>query len=376
MRPHPRHAKGDLHESRSRFPHSHRATRRVHSARRGRYLPRLHRRLDLPAAFAVPGHRDPRRPRRSSDHGELGNDSKGHHQIEARRRGLRRAVANGGGGILINNSSPTIQNCLVQGNSAVDGVNYGQGGGAYVGGSKSAPLIRCTCFSGNSASHTGGGLTSTYLAHPYLSHVTFANNTADYGAGVAVEFDGLANVENSEFLGNTAYVDGGALHVLAPFGHVNMRRTLVLNNSAGGNGGGLWIPAGFTTVLNSIFDGNSAFNGGGAAAGFNGVLTVESSIFVNNTTTGSPGTTATLTSDVGPTTAINNYNLFFNNGGAATFNTSGNLGILTADPLFTNACYSLNVSSPALNAGFPELHFNNTDGTRNSMGMYGGASLP
>ncbi|HXO22313.1 MAG TPA: hypothetical protein VOA87_20530, partial [Thermoanaerobaculia bacterium] len=284
----------------------------------------------------------------------------------------------GGGGIRVDSSSPMIQNCLVTGNTATAS-SHPQGAGAYIAGSKAAPLIRCTCFQGNHSNFIGGGLESAYLAHPYLSHDTFVSNTAPYGAGISVEFDGLVSVENSEFLANVANIDGGAVHVLGPFGNADIRRTVLLANTAGSNGGALWIPAGFATVLNSIFDSNKASNGGAAATDFDGVLTVESSILVNNTTTGGVGTAA-LSAGSAPATLVENFNLFFNNvpagPGGTFFDTTGNLGNLFSDPKFGTKCYNLSPTSPALHTGLPDLHFNNTDGTRNSMGVYGGPTFP
>ena len=283
--------------------------------------------------------------------------------------------SSGGGGIRIVNASPIVQNCLIKGNTAPPSQNntHPRGGGVLISGNFAAPSILCSCLQGNHADFAGGGISTNYLAHPYLNMDTFAGNSASYGAGYSAAFSGLANIENSTFVGNSASVDGAALHVQSIFGSTLVRRTLFQNNKAAGVGGAVWVPDGFATILNSVFDGNSGGNGGAAATGYDGVLTVESSILVHNRTGNS--TSATLAADTTPvgTTLINNFNLFFGNtGGLGDFtNTTGNAGILTAHPSF-GSCYALNPGSPALNTGLPGPHFTNPNSTRNDMGMWGG----
>lgn len=286
-----------------------------------------------------------------------------------------------GGGVLIVDASPTVQNCVIEGNTAAatSANPFPRGGGAYVGGSFAAPSILCTCFRNNSSGYAGGGLSTNYLAHPYLDSDTFAGNTAGFGAGYSAAFSGTANIENSEFLGNSASVDGGAIHVLTQFGHTFVRRTVFKDNVAAASGGGAWVPAGFATILNSVFDSNVAVNGGGAAVGDDGVLAVESSIFVGNH---SRRPSSTLAGGAAPTTLVNNYNLFYKNYPVFPYpgfvSTVGNVGILTANPLFkAGTCYALGAGSPALGAGLPDLHFDNTyDSARNDMGVGGGPVVP
>ncbi len=287
-------------------------------------------------------------------------------------------TATGGAGFLIVNASPLIQNCLVKGNNATKAsYPYPRGGGGAVVGSFAAPSILCTCFQGNHSDYAGGGLSTGYLAHPYLNNDTFAGNTASYGGGYSSGFSGLANIENSAFTGNSA-IDGAGLHISTQFGATLVRRTILQGNQASGIGGGAWVPAGFATFLNSVFDRNSAGEGGAAATGYDGVLTVESSILVHNAT--SLSASAALIGDASPlgTTLVNNFNLFFGNtGGTGDFaNTTGNLGIVTGlDPLLSG-CYALGGGSPALHTGIPDYHFDNANTTVNTMGIHGGPVVP
>ena len=296
-------------------------------------------------------------------------------------------TAANGAGILITNASPTIQNCLIEGNTATaSGSNPNpRGGGVYVGGDEASPSILCSCLENNSSGYAGGGLTSAYLARPYLDNDTFAGNTASYGAGYESVFSGGANIENSEFIGNMASGDGGAMHVLAQFGESFVRRSVFSANTASGNGGAAWVPAGFATILNSIFENNSASNGGAAAVDFDGVLTVESSIVVGNTAATSD---AALVQDAGTpgTTLLENYNYFFSNTPADTLNTTGMIGDVTSSstppsvypfvlPMTSTNCYVVISATPPRHSGLPSSFFDNGNGTTNNQGI-GGPTTP
>ena len=276
-----------------------------------------------------------------------------------------------GGGIFIDNASPTIKNCLVTNNSAASATNpFARGGGAFIAGSEAAPTISCTTFANNTAQYEGAGLESDYLAHPYLDYDTFEGNSAPYGAGFASDNDGLANIENSEFLNNAAGVDGGGLHILTQWGATLVRRSVIAGNTAGSDGGGVWVAASASaTIFNSVFDGNSAPNGAGLGAAFGSTVNVESSILVN---TPSPPSSGTLAADTGTgTTLLNSYNLFFNNFGPDSLNTVNNSNIDV--PVSFVGCYCLPPGSPAIGIGMPDLHFfNSYNGARNDAGAHGG----
>ncbi|HEV3076435.1 MAG TPA: right-handed parallel beta-helix repeat-containing protein [Thermoanaerobaculia bacterium] len=274
------------------------------------------------------------------------------------------------GGISIINASPTIRNCLVANNTAT-GYAYSRGGGAAIIGKWSAPTIRCTTFQGNHADYKGGGLEADYSSHPYLYFDTFQGNSAPYGGGVGVEWNGLASISDSLILNNAAYGDGGGLHVKTQFGTTLVRRTVIAGNTAPGSGGGMWVAAGFATVLNSVFDGNSASHGAGVASGYGSSVNVESSILVN-----SPSTDATLAVGSGDlavgSSLLNSFNLFAGNSGPNYVGTALNNQILTAPVSFVG-CYCLPGGSPAINAGMPDYPFDNAyNGQVNDMGAHGG----
>lgn len=114
-----------------------------------------------------------------------------------------------GGGIYCDNSSPTIQNCKIIGNTADNGSENGLGGGVYCG--NTAVVIRGCEIAGNVSSYRGGGL---------------------YCGGD----DCQATVEDCEIIGNEAQSEGGALYLYEAKARVI--NCLIQDNRALGIGGG------------------------------------------------------------------------------------------------------------------------------------------
>lgn len=280
---------------------------------------------------------------------------------------VRNGTAANGGGIYIKEASPTIRNSIVTGNTAIG--EFGRGGGIGVTGVWAHPSITCTRIIANTASYAGGGLTSTYSANPYLRSVHFERNSASYGGAISVAWSGRLDLGWAQLLANQASVDGGGIHVGVPYGNALVRQAWFKGNSAGSSGGGMWVPAGLAEVVNSTFDGNQAAEGGGIAAGFGSMVNTASNLFVNNTA-------GSLVNASGSNTSVvNHYNGFFPTVGGDFLNTYGDKGLLVgSDPLLGGSCCP-GPGSPAIDAGIPDFHFNDANGSPNDMGACGGPAL-
>lgn len=276
---------------------------------------------------------------------------------------IQNGRAKSGGGILIQNASPTIQNSIIRNNTAT-GDSYSRGGGLWVSGTSAKPLITCVQFLNNRADFGGGGLATTGFADPTLRSILFQGNTAPYGGAIAAHHNGRLDVGTTAFFSNQASVDGGGIHAGTAYGNVLVRQSWFKENTAVNMGGAMWVPAGFAHVINATFDGNQASNGSGVAAGYGGMVDVASSIFVNHSS--SP---ALLNTDPN-SSLVNHYNAFFANSGdfQATY---GDLGLVFGDPLLGGSCCP-GAGSPAIDAGVPSHIFNDADTTRNNMGACGG----
>lgn len=156
-----------------------------------------------------------------------------------------------GAGIYILETSPTIENCRIVGNSAYEG------GGAYI--FDGSPTFIDTVFEDNQAQLNGGGALVTgaaNLASPTFTGCSFADNTAQRGGGVAVQ-DASMVVTGSTFELNVASNGGGAI--------------------SGSNS--------TYSISGSSFVANSTPQTGGAIQDFTSVLQVTDSTFSENTAT-------------------------------------------------------------------------------------------
>jgi hypothetical protein len=283
---------------------------------------------------------------------------------------VRNGVSGYGGGIYINASSPTIRNSIVTKNRATG--TFGRGGGIGVIGAQAHPAILCVQFLGNMADYDGGGLISGYSANPYLRSDYFEGNSAAYGGGIGVYNSGRLDLGWTELIANRATGDGGGIHTGVVYGNVLVRQVWLKNNTAGANGGGMWVTAGLADVINSTFDGNQAATGGGLAAGFGGMANVASTLFVRNKNA------ALVNASGSNTSVVNHYNGFYNNTGGDFLGTYGDKGLLIVpssgtDPLGNSCCPP--AGSAAINAGIPDSLFNDPNGTTNDMGACGGPAL-
>jgi hypothetical protein len=109
-----------------------------------------------------------------------------------------------GGGINCSNSSPTIQDCMIQGCTA------DAGGGMNVDGMSSPQILDCD-FLGNWVKGGGGGglRCSGSFSRPSIKGCRFEGNTAYYGGGIMSRDGACPSVENSVFEWNSAEFSGG-----------------------------------------------------------------------------------------------------------------------------------------------------------------------
>ena len=144
--------------------------------------------------------------------------------------------ADNGAGMYNDNSSPTVTNTTFSGNTAEDG------GGMY-NKNGSSPTVTNTTFSGNDAL-SGGGMYN-WSSSPTVTNTTFSGNTANNGGG-----GGMSNIEssnptvtNTTFSGNYADYDGGGMrnYESSPI----LTNVIIANSTSGGD------CANFSSTLNA-----------------------------------------------------------------------------------------------------------------------------
>jgi uncharacterized repeat protein (TIGR01451 family) len=209
--------------------------------------------------------------------------------------------ANAGGGIGESSSSGvvTLNGTAVRNNRAGygGGIDFGQGGfitlmnssvtnnqaggigGGIAAGQGTDLTVTDSIVSGNSqtapgSTFGGGGIFAGSPGSTTPSTVTvtdsvIAQNTSagtgagNGGGGLLLDGAGDLTITGSEFSGNTTAADGGGLLVNGPAA-LTLSFSTFNTNTAGGNGGGLALEApGFSFLTNVTISGNSADTGGG-----------------------------------------------------------------------------------------------------------------
>lgn len=205
-----------------------------------------------------------------------------------------------GGAIYCDNSSPTIINCVLVGNSAdwgggmyclncsptVVNCTFADNSANYGGGlrnlNSSTTVTTCT-FTGNSVVNWGGGMTNRNCTSSLtVTNCTFTNNSANWGAGMR-NYDTNSTVTNCTFTNNSATDRGGGMD------NVDGSNPTVTNcsftgNSAANLGGGMDNSPGCNPIVtNCIFSRNSAtFGGGGIDNAYANNPTITNCIFSGN----------------------------------------------------------------------------------------------
>ena len=114
-----------------------------------------------------------------------------------------------GGAVYCVGSSPTIANCVFEGNSA------SVTGGAMLIVANSSPAVINCVFDGNSAhdlSGSGGGAVyCEQFSAPVFTSCTFTDNTADQNGGAICTFFAQPTFDTCTFIGNSAVNLGGAI---------------------------------------------------------------------------------------------------------------------------------------------------------------------
>lgn len=247
------------------------------------------------------------------------------------------SAAPGGGLALDHDARALIVDCTIEGNHTDN-----RGGGIWAGPNSSLTLEN-SVVNANTAGDSGGGVATEQAAWVALHGVEVAHNTAGWAGGGVVFSSQWAEMTGSQVLynqaeawaggiwvasgdawvvdalveGNTTVLySGGGLEINGDWGpaHLALQNSLVQNNSAEGNGGGLHVwqsDASLTDVslignesrndsggglavttggrvalaMNLTLEGNQAIWGGGVSVRDSGLLTLTAALVSNNTAT-------------------------------------------------------------------------------------------
>ncbi len=294
-----------------------------------------------------------------------------------------------GGGIAVINCSPTIKhNTITQNSAHWGGGLYGfsgagiilnntfdgnhavtirtglnTGGGGVLCDERYSPTIRGNIFSSNAAVDYGGGL-EVYKAAAVVQENVFTGNLARFGGGITVQ-DASPTIERNYIKGNQATTQSGGGLFVSNAASFSLRNNLIVENSAAGYGGGVSVfENGVPEFINNTVVGNTAGIWGGGVHSYGNAFAIMNSIITGNPNYGVFAENSTVS---------DSYNNVYSNGKGEYYGASAGMGSISSLSGFSSTnTYRLGLISPCTNAGNPDPSFNNSDGSRNDMGAYGG----
>ena len=274
-----------------------------------------------------------------------------------------------GGGIFVEDASPTISNNVITGNVANNG-----GGIAVDFGS---PAISGNTISGNRADGSqthftgafqGGGIRLSGAAGVAYAAIvtgnTIVGNTSLNGSGIGMFEAGTPTIANNVMIGNSATdtncaSDGGTVW-MANFSDADIVENVIASNEAACNGGVVFfVPTSSGARGPALVNNTIALNGGSQSSG---ISADGAARLVNNVVLARPGGVAMSCGNLGvimPPPIMRN-NIFFASGGtpatsfcAPQIGMNGNMAV---DPKLTapaSGDFHLMTNSPAIDTGLP-----------------------
>ncbi len=157
-----------------------------------------------------------------------------------------------GGGIYAANTSPTIVNCIITGNTAQFG------GGVF--NNSASPTFESCIFQSNTANPSSGGAAFNFSGAAQYIDTKFVNNHAETSGGGMSSQGAAPTVINCQFVGNTADEDGGAVRNIQGSSGEFINCSFE-SNTAGNNAGAMInVDSSSTLVGDSLFCENAPNN--------------------------------------------------------------------------------------------------------------------
>lgn len=269
------------------------------------------------------------------------------------------------------------ENTLISGLTLQNGSGKDdRGGGIFI--YNSDPKLEQLKIINNSAVEFGGGI---YMvdSNPTLSNVLIANNSSNgnydgYGGGLYLS-DSKPVLMQVKIMNNTAREFGGGLYVY----HSDpiIKNTLITNNDVVGNqyghGGGIYSQYANIALSNVTLAGNNSLNGGAIFCNNDSEVNIINTVLWNNQPQ------EICYHKFGDIKTTISYSLLDGMEDGILTNNNGTIfmqaGLINNEPQFIDIKkddFRLQGNSACKDAGNPDEKYNDSDGTRNDIGAYGG----
>ena len=184
--------------------------------------------------------------------------------------------ADSGGGVYCYDSSPTLTNCKITGNSADE-----DGGGIYCG--ISSPKLTNCIISGNSSSSSGGGVFCNHSSSPTLTNCTFSENSTYYSGGAVCCVYSSPTLTNCTITDNSVSRSGGGVYC-SDSSPILANCTISGNSTFWNDGGGVFCQYSSSPTLANctIIDNSASDDGGGVSCYYNSSPTLANCTITGN----------------------------------------------------------------------------------------------
>lgn len=141
----------------------------------------------------------------------------------------------------------------------------GDNGGAVSVGGTGVLLAKSAIFTDNVATNAGGGIFRSGAGALTIESSKLTANHAATGGGIDSNGSGAFLVKSSRIIGNSAVIaDGGGIELLLSSGNVDIIATVISQNTAATNGGGIALgTGGLKKITTSTISSNVASTGDG-----------------------------------------------------------------------------------------------------------------
>jgi len=264
----------------------------------------------------------------------------------------------------------TMTDVTFSGNSAGD-----DGGGMFC--SSCQGVLEDITFSGNSTADEGGGIAITGGINKTLTltNMSFTDNSAKYGGGMAINTYTKPTLEDITFSGNTAIEGGGGIYI-----RNNANPTLTditfSNNTAENSGGGMYCFAESSPTLTNVsFSNNRAYNMGGGVYSEQCSSTLTDVSFIQNEAISGGGMFNSANHPTLKNIAFSGNHAYF---GGGIYNAAASIPVLTNVSFSGNnavdgaGMYNIDSSNPTLT----NVVFSGNDASYYGGGVYNKQSSP
>jgi len=190
---------------------------------------------------------------------------------------IRNGLAVYGGGILMDQASPVIDQCKIIANQAMI-----DGAGIYLT-NASMPVIQHCDIKNNQAKGTGGGIFFDTDCHAIIQNCAILNNHASEGGGILVA-NAAPELSDIRLIGNTSRI--GAALMAKSGSNIFIQRSIITQNKASDMGAGAYLDSNAQCqISNSLITHNDCRFNGGAFYASDALLTIRNCTISRNSAT-------------------------------------------------------------------------------------------